>query len=70
MRSESEVRRAAELHARYIADGALQRLNSSDRDCIVGVVACLEWVLGEGDSNPVAGTLKDLERFFEGHKRN
>lgn len=58
MRSEEEVRKAIENLAWYAAIGR-QELGTWQN--LVGVVAALEWLLGEEDGNPVAGTLRDIE---------
>jgi predicted hydrolase (HD superfamily) len=60
MRSQTEVREAAELIAWYVATGGLSRQHPDNANSIIGTIAALEWMQGDEDKNPVAGMLRDL----------
>jgi hypothetical protein len=71
MRTEEEVRRAAEAFAWLIASGRINRQNYETRQNILGTIAAIEWVLGTDDgTNPVAGTLRDIGAMRQGPGRN
>ena len=62
MRTEEEIRKAAEAFAWYMT----HRYPLQDRDTqlnLIGSVAMIEWVLQTnigGDRNPIAGVLRDI----------
>jgi hypothetical protein len=65
MRSEAEVRKAAEALAWYWASGRVKRQGRDTENNIIGVTAAIEWVLGRGlaKNSPVAGMLMDISEM-------
>ncbi len=70
MRTEAEVKAAAEAFAWFIASGRITRQLPENRDAIVGSVAAIEWMLGDDGENPVAHTLKCIAAMRAGPERN
>jgi hypothetical protein len=63
VRTEAEIRRLAELLAWYAASGRISRQIGATQDNIVGVIAAIEYVLGDGPPNPVAGMIEDIREM-------
>jgi hypothetical protein len=70
MRSEAELQAACEAFAWYFASGRYQRQNAETQNNLIGTVAALEWMKGDGANNPVAGTLRDIAAMRAGPERN
>jgi hypothetical protein len=68
LRSKEEVRAAAEAFAWYVASGRIGRQTAETQHNIIGVIACLEWVQGEGAGNPVADSLRDIGKMRAGEE--
>jgi hypothetical protein len=60
LRTEEEVRAAAEAFAWYVARGPFARQSVATRNSLIVVIACLEWVQGEGAGSSVADTLRSI----------
>lgn len=73
MRTEAEIRAAAELFSWYVVGGRIARQDRDTQQNITGAIAVIEWVLNEGlggASNPISNTLTDIAAMRAGPERN